>query len=489
MKTSELELTKIEKNGLLGGETTTIDFTGAIKIGSGSCGSVYQLSDNRIIKIISKSSNKKKQRADDPKWEAIVNAALGRTTYYAESKSYCYILMDDLGTNLNKLIRNKKIQITSVLDFLKISMKITSKVLDTQNNGFSHLDLKPENIMVGHSENGNLKKIQLCDYGFSDEIDQKLTIMLGTPIFLAPEIININEKNPLTINGKPDVFSLGVVLLELLLFKNLNQTVEDIISTNNRSINQTLKNRQSNQNEFLEPIRILLKHFEEQNNPDEFIIYSLLINLIEDMLNKDPNERPSIEEVYSEIAKIRYPLELNKIKNNHDAQAALSKHVNKSKNDIKKTCFEQAQINKLNDADSFKNKLSQMNTEKDEITLKKCKKHIQEAKTLWEKELKMNRKSSDRLSDKIFVANELLASNHWKDFRSQFLKNQYILSRNNSSRIKRIIKAVAKLIPSKIVRHSMIRNTLFYQSQNKKLTNKINDAITMREAISYKPTT
>ena len=76
-------------------------------------------------------------------------------------------------------------------------------------NNIMHRDLKPENILL---KDGILK---IADFGFCkvlENSDDMVLTMLGSPIFMAPEILN---GNPYTIKG--DIWSLGVILF-LMLF-------------------------------------------------------------------------------------------------------------------------------------------------------------------------------------------------------------------------------------------------------------------------------
>ena len=71
------------------------------------------------------------------------------------------------------------------------------------------MDVKLENILL--DENFNTK---VADFGLSKLLDrdqsQVVTIMRGTPGYLAPEWLS------LIITKKVDVYSFGVVLLEIL---------------------------------------------------------------------------------------------------------------------------------------------------------------------------------------------------------------------------------------------------------------------------------
>ncbi|RWS07945.1 death-associated protein kinase 1-like protein, partial [Dinothrombium tinctorium] len=75
----------------------------------------------------------------------------------------------------------------------------------------AHLDLKPENIML--LENQNTHRIKLIDFGLSRLLlsNNDVREMMGTPEFVAPEIISYE---PVTLAS--DMWSLGVITYNLL---------------------------------------------------------------------------------------------------------------------------------------------------------------------------------------------------------------------------------------------------------------------------------
>lgn len=83
------------------------------------------------------------------------------------------------------------------------------KVLSKQN--IMHRDLKPDNILM---HNGMIK---LGDFGFCKPLEsasEMACTMLGSPIYMAPEVLKGE-----TYNMKADIWSLGVVLFQMVFGK------------------------------------------------------------------------------------------------------------------------------------------------------------------------------------------------------------------------------------------------------------------------------
>src|SRR5205807_2778428 len=80
--------------------------------------------------------------------------------------------------------------------------------------GLVHRDIKPSNIML----EGSTGRAKLTDFGLARPVQvgaDKLTqsgAMVGTPPYMSPEQII----TPLHVDARSDVYSLGVVLYEVL---------------------------------------------------------------------------------------------------------------------------------------------------------------------------------------------------------------------------------------------------------------------------------
>ena len=78
----------------------------------------------------------------------------------------------------------------------------------TKQAGYAHLDIKPENILIGNDFN-----LRLCDFGLSKKIGVPLTGIRGSEQYVAPEIIDYSTY--LYDPANADIFSLGVVLFTI----------------------------------------------------------------------------------------------------------------------------------------------------------------------------------------------------------------------------------------------------------------------------------
>ena len=105
-------------------------------------------------------------------------------------------------------------------DRLDLFITICRAVQHAHQKGIIHRDLKPSNVMVTVNDNKPVPKI--IDFGVSKAISQQLTErtlftrygqMMGTPVYMSPEQAQMTG---LDIDTRSDVYSLGILLYELL---------------------------------------------------------------------------------------------------------------------------------------------------------------------------------------------------------------------------------------------------------------------------------
>ncbi|HMO51110.1 MAG TPA: serine/threonine-protein kinase [Kiritimatiellia bacterium] len=72
--------------------------------------------------------------------------------------------------------------------------------------GYVHCDVKPANIMIDQ-----LGYVKLIDYGRATLINEKVSFLLGTPVYMAPEM---HRREPAMVAS--DIYTVGLVILEML---------------------------------------------------------------------------------------------------------------------------------------------------------------------------------------------------------------------------------------------------------------------------------
>jgi len=103
---------------------------------------------------------------------------------------------------------------------LELFVQVCRAVQHAHQKGIIHRDIKPSNILVTLHDGRPVPKV--IDFGVAKAIDRQLTQetlftrfaeMIGTPLYMSPEQA---EMSGLDIDTRADIYSLGVVLYELL---------------------------------------------------------------------------------------------------------------------------------------------------------------------------------------------------------------------------------------------------------------------------------
>jgi serine/threonine protein kinase/WD40 repeat protein len=103
---------------------------------------------------------------------------------------------------------------------LELFVSVCQAIQHAHQKGIIHRDIKPSNVLVSVHEGQPVVKV--IDFGVAKALSQQLsehtiytqfTQLIGTPLYMSPEQA---EMNSLDIDTRSDVYSLGVLLYELI---------------------------------------------------------------------------------------------------------------------------------------------------------------------------------------------------------------------------------------------------------------------------------
>lgn len=103
---------------------------------------------------------------------------------------------------------------------LRLFVHVCQAIQHAHQKGVIHRDIKPSNVLV--TSHDGLPVVKVIDFGIAKAIGQSLTdktiytrftAMMGTPLYMSPEQA---EMSGLDVDTRSDIYSLGVLLYELL---------------------------------------------------------------------------------------------------------------------------------------------------------------------------------------------------------------------------------------------------------------------------------
>ena len=215
------------------------------KLGKGSFGNVYKVKHKitgeiramKIIKNPNKNDNCRKKIDKKLLNEIQVLRTLEHPNiikifeYFIDEK--CHYIVSELiagGELYETIVKFRKFNEKKAAYILK---QILSALNYLHSRSIVHRDIKPENILVQQfdkNKNSDELNIKLIDFGASNFFKENeiLTLKVGSPYYIAPEVLNKSY------NEKCDIWSSGVVLYVMLTgsFPFLNMSVSSQYSNN-----------------------------------------------------------------------------------------------------------------------------------------------------------------------------------------------------------------------------------------------------------------
>ncbi|MGD0814850.1 MAG: serine/threonine-protein kinase [Verrucomicrobiota bacterium] len=199
------------------------------KLGEGGCGVVYMAEQEQPIrrrvalKIIKLGMDTKNVIArfeaerqalalmDHPNIARVLDAGATETgrPYFVMELVYGVKITDYCDQNR-----------VSMQERLKLFIQVCNAVQHAHQKGIIHRDLKPSNIMVTMHDGVPVPKV--IDFGIAKATEQRLTDktlftsyaqLMGTPAYMSPEQMELSGLN---LDTRSDIYSLGVLLYELL---------------------------------------------------------------------------------------------------------------------------------------------------------------------------------------------------------------------------------------------------------------------------------
>lgn len=193
------------------------------KIGQGGMGVVFKARQPRLdrmvaLKVLPKALAATPGFASRFTREGRVLARLSHPSIVAvhdfgESGGYCYLIMEYVdGVNLRQAMKAGRFTPDQAL---KVVPDICTALQAAHEQGVLHRDIKPENILLDSKG-----RVKIADFGIAKLVDDRAAEMLltqsgarlGTAPYMAPEQI----EQPSSVDHRADIYSLGVVLYELL---------------------------------------------------------------------------------------------------------------------------------------------------------------------------------------------------------------------------------------------------------------------------------
>lgn len=200
-------------------------------IGHGGMGEVYLAQDDRLNRKVALKILKETSWSDEQKRSRFIKEAKSAsslnnpnivTVYDIITQDHVDVIVMEYmeGESLRTILSRGKMQMSRAL---LVAADVASALAAAHNAGIIHRDIKPENIMITKTN-----VVKVLDFGLAklmtkdgdgegsqittaSQVLTKSGTIMGTIAYMSPE-----QAEGLTLDSRTDIFSLGVVLFEML---------------------------------------------------------------------------------------------------------------------------------------------------------------------------------------------------------------------------------------------------------------------------------
>ena len=195
------------------------------------------------------------------------------------------LIMPRMKESLTDIVNKKLVEKSTFTEeeIIKYFHSIACGLEYLHEKKFSHRDIKPSNILLDFNGRAKLSDVGLA-VSYPDPLESSVVDQAGSPLYMAPEIINLRKNIPKKVLNAADIWSLGVTFLHLCDLELLEVKRPVAIENDAEKTQQRVK-------ELLMRIRT------------KGLYCSKLFDLLEDMLKYIPTERVSAKDVRIQLEK------------------------------------------------------------------------------------------------------------------------------------------------------------------------------------------
>ncbi|AOA64264.1 signal transducing kinase of the PAK family [Komagataella phaffii CBS 7435] len=201
-------------NSICSAGDPTAKYENFVKVGKGASGDVYTANE---IGTRSCVAIKRMYLQKQPKKELIINEILvmkgskhknivNFINSYVQDNNLWVVMEYMEGGSLTDIVTHS---VMSEGQIGAVCKETLEGLLFLHSKGIIHRDIKSDNILLSLSG-----EIKITDFGFCAQIKEynlKRTTMVGTPYWMAPEVVSRKEYGP-----KVDLWSLGIMVIEMI---------------------------------------------------------------------------------------------------------------------------------------------------------------------------------------------------------------------------------------------------------------------------------